>query len=619
MSQNGASACNLFQFHQPSRHAACFIFRSLHSEIGGAMSSMFKKKGGLAFKPRIPSTRSRTIPPATVIQSTRTTEQEPPTSSTTESIAQDQPDVSNNIDSNEEVSQSESRPSRSGPRKPVQKVAPKPEKQSDKRSTASTRQQEAEVDGSGTQDQAPRAAESQDAATSVRQSTPNARSSRRIAARSDPVATASGPVGTSATTQVSSLPVHQAIESEAISSVPQTQQSSAPSASTLDTAPIATSDLTIKPRGKKRANRADNNDENKDEGRAATPIKRRKSSAQNGDLSGQSDPKKSRSESQSEADGQPRKSRARSLTPENAESQVVDLQRLTMADLTKDLHIGKKFSRHDELRDRERQARLKARLGKSGSATEDEPRRSESRDAEREPSTQAASSENATKPPQQALASGPQFRIVDGQIVVDQNSLVMDRHARAAAAQNGQDMETIEENDFTRLITSSSFLNSSKLKGPNIWNNEETELFYYGLRMFGTDFEIISKMFPGKHRRHVKLKFNREERHNPQRIDDTVIGKKTTAINIEEYKAATGTEFESVETIELEQRQIQEGYEAERQRIVDEQAEIMRKKREELFADEGNEEATGKKRKGAKKKGRQVAYGLNGKPISTET
>ena len=180
-------------------------------------------------------------------------------------------------------------------------------------------------------------------------------------------------------------------------------------------------------------------------------------------------------------------------------------------------------------------------------------------------------------------------------------------------------METIEENDFTRLITSSSFLNSSKLKGPNIWNSDETELFYRGLRMFGTDFEIISKMFPGKHRRHVKLKFNREERHNPQRIDATVVGKKTTAIDIEEYKAATGTEFESVETIELEQRQIQEAYEAERQRIVDEQAEIMRKKREELFADEGNEEAAGKKKKGAKKKGRQVAYGLNGKPISTET
>lgn len=196
----------------------------------------------------------------------------------------------------------------------------------------------------------------------------------------------------------------------------------------------------------------------------------------------------------------------------------------------------------------------------------------------------------------------------------------MDRHARAAAAQAGENMETIEENDFTRLITSSSFSTSSKLKGPNIWTDEETELFYRGLRMFGTEFEMISKMFPGKQRRHVKLKFNREERHNPKRIDAALIGEKTIKLDIDEYRAFTGAEFESVETIEAEQRKIQEAYEQERQRIADEQAEIMRKKREELFADDdGDETAAGRKKKGGKKKDRQaVAYGLNGEPITQD-
>ncbi|GJN68850.1 transcription factor TFIIIB component B [Purpureocillium lilacinum] len=285
-----------------------------------------------------------------------------------------------------------------------------------------------------------------------------------------------------------------------------------------------------------------------------------------------------------------------------------------MADLTKDLRIGKKFSRHDELRERERQARLKAKLGKDGDQTEREGSASASPMPDGRTKKSATPGGSSTPAP----ASGPQFRIVDGQIVVDQSSLVMDRHARAAAAQAGEDMETIEENDFTRLITSSSFMNTSKLKGPNIWTDQETELFYRGLRMFGTEFEMISKMFPGKQRRHVKLKFNREERHNPKRIDAALIGEKTIKMDIAEYKAFTGAEYESVETIEAEQRKIQEGYEAERQRIADEQEEIMRKKREELFADEDGDEMGGKKKKGKKKGKQAIQYGLNGEPITQD-
>ncbi|KAG5982741.1 hypothetical protein E4U55_001434 [Claviceps digitariae] len=319
--------------------------------------------------------------------------------------------------------------------------------------------------------------------------------------------------------------------------------------------------------------------------------------------------------------------RARSMTPDDAETQVVDLQKLKMSDLTKDLRIGKKFSRHDELRERERKARLKAKLekesetpseaGNGAALTNDKTSQSPGPDGSQS-KTAKTNTSDGTSTPAPAATAGPQFRIVDGQIVVDQDSLVMDRHARAAAAQAGEDMETIEENDFTRLITSSSFMNTSKLKGPNIWTEAETELFYRGLRMFGTEFEMISKMFPGKQRRHIKLKFNREERHNPKRIDAAVMGEKTIKMDLDEYRAFTGTDFEPVEDIEAEQRKIQEGYEAERQRVADEQAEIMRKKREELFADDddGGGDPSRKKKGKGKKKGRQaVSYGLNGEPI----
>ena len=342
----------------------------------------------------------------------------------------------------------------------------------------------------------------------------------------------------------------------------------------------------------------------------------------------------------------PRKRKARSCTPEDAESQTVDLQKLKMSDLTRDLHIGKKFSRHDELRERERQARLKIRLGKdTASVSEQDNRETRSQNSEVQGSATAdptaATNREATPAPAPAPvstpapasapgpASGPQFRIVDGQIVVDQSSLEMDRHARAAAAQAGQDMETIEENDFTRLITSSSFMNTSKLRGPNLWTDDDTELFYRGLKMFGTDFEMISKMFPGKQRRHVKLKYNREERHNAGRIDAVLIGEKTIKMDIDEYKSMTGSEFEPVEKIEAEQRKIEEDFEAERSRVAEEQAEIMRKKREVLFAEDdnngsetgnGNGNGNGSERKRGKrgKKTREtMTYGLNGEPVTS--
>lgn len=302
--------------------------------------------------------------------------------------------------------------------------------------------------------------------------------------------------------------------------------------------------------------------------------------------------------------------RARSLTPEDAEAQLVDHQKLTMADLTRDLHIGKKFSRHDELRERERQVRAKAKSGKDDGEAWDTP---SSAAGSPKPDASNTESTKQTAPPtpgEQQQGSGVQFRMVDGQIVLDQSSLVMDRHARAAATQ--RDMETIEENDFTRLITSSSYMSSSKLKGPNIWTAEETVLFYRGLEMFGTDFEIIAQMFPGKQRRQVKLKFNREERHNPKLVDAALIGVKKTRMNIDEYKALTGGEFESVESIEAQHREQEEHFEARQKQLADEQAEIMRKKKEELFADNDGSAGTGdgtKKKRGKKRQLNSASLG----------
>ncbi|KKA28098.1 hypothetical protein TD95_003610 [Thielaviopsis punctulata] len=270
-----------------------------------------------------------------------------------------------------------------------------------------------------------------------------------------------------------------------------------------------------------------------------------------------------------------RRRRMRSETPPDSELQTIDLQKLTMADLTRDLRIGKKFSRHNELKERERERRIRA---KTGGAT---PGVAELAPLGRPSATDVADEGMSSAA---TAAAGPQFRVVNGQIVVDQNSLVVDRHAHAALLR--EDMEEIEENDFTRLITSNSFRTGSKLRGPNHWTPEDTEKFYHALAMFGTDFEMISSMFPGRTRRHVKMKFNREERLAPGRINAALVGEKRVTIDMEAYAATTGVEYETVEAIEAEQQALADEHDAEERRVAAEHEAEMQRKRAELFRDE---------------------------------
>ncbi|PHH69539.1 hypothetical protein CDD80_6657 [Ophiocordyceps camponoti-rufipedis] len=588
------------------------------------MSSMLKKKGGLAFKPKIPSARSRpTIaPPAPSPKSTPLVDPALETASATANSSEDvvqAPAKIPSLDTSTGQGGTE-QPSHTAP-EPSQSTLERPGQEPPSQSTSITRNdvsESSETVESGvaqavantplTADVDTTVDADLDPPTTVSSSSPREPQSESPAEKR--------PSESAAPETSSNTPIDEA------PSVPANDPASGPSNESTTPAP-STKKPTRKPR-KAKAKKQDDNPPKKrprkkttKEGETTTTRPRRRKRKDDAETEDGSEPKKKRG-------------RARSVTPEDAEDQLVDLQQLKMADLTKDLRIGKKFSRHDELRERERQARSKSKNPQQDgepTTTGDDPSTSTSPNPDGP--QDASPTANASSSSAPAAASGPQFRIVDGQIVVDQNSLVMDRHARAAAAQARGDMETVEENDFTRLITSSSFMTTSKLKGPNIWTADETELFYRGLRMFGTEFEMISKMFPGKQRRHVKLKFNREERHNPKRIDAALIGEKTTKMDIDEYRAITGAVYESVEAIEAEQRKIGERYELERQRIADEQAETMRKKREALFADDddnanndNNNDANAidggrKKRVGNRRKAKQtVAYGLNGEPIN---
>ncbi|XP_021725680.1 uncharacterized protein LOC110692912 [Chenopodium quinoa] len=54
------------------------------------------------------------------------------------------------------------------------------------------------------------------------------------------------------------------------------------------------------------------------------------------------------------------------------------------------------------------------------------------------------------------------------------------------------------------------------------WTKQDTELFYQSLSQFGSDLSMIQQLFPGRTRHQIKLKYKKEERQNPMRVNDAL-------------------------------------------------------------------------------------------------
>lgn len=273
--------------------------------------------------------------------------------------------------------------------------------------------------------------------------------------------------------------------------------------------------------------------------------------------------KRKASKASTDADGSEKakkvRRRKREPTPEGAERVEILPNVVKMSELCKDLKTGRKSKRETELRKleiEEQERKWKAQEeGTTGTPVK--------KTAEPE------NNQNDRLPPPKPQA-GPVMRIVNGEIVLDTASLEVDRHADAA--RSAGDLEDVVENQLTRKINQATYGKRSKTE---TWDEEMTDLFYRGLRMFGTDFMVISKLFPGRSRRQIKLKFNNEERRDPLRIKDTLLGPRET-IDIKTYSEMTQQTFDDPKAIQRElddeKKRIEEEHEKEKQL----QEELMR-------------------------------------------
>jgi transcription factor TFIIIB component B'' len=226
-----------------------------------------------------------------------------------------------------------------------------------------------------------------------------------------------------------------------------------------------------------------------------------------------------------------RKGRQRATTPSDAEDHEIDPSTALMWDLARhDVRFGKVSGRERHMRElnweeikerRKERERDMAMAGTRNNAAVD-PRLAE-----------AEAAMNAAGAP-----GAPGMRLnAEGEIVVDETTT--NRDAYADADREAEALEVVEEDDYTMRITTQTFALQNKrdpadriMSGRSKrWTTEATDQFYDALSMFGTDFMMISTLFPNTSRLSIKTKFNREEKDNPERIKQALLGERTADWN----------------------------------------------------------------------------------------
>ncbi|KAA8499893.1 Transcription factor TFIIIB component B'' [Porphyridium purpureum] len=135
------------------------------------------------------------------------------------------------------------------------------------------------------------------------------------------------------------------------------------------------------------------------------------------------------------------------------------------------------------------------------------------------PSASAPATARASEPVNDVTEStvlAPQVRFDEttGQVIIDEASLILTPGVTGLLG--GLDASNVEPIQFaSQRAANASFPRGEKRLH---WTLADTELFYEGIRKFGTDFSLVESMMPHRSRRQIKQKFNKEEKLNPERV-----------------------------------------------------------------------------------------------------
>jgi len=212
---------------------------------------------------------------------------------------------------------------------------------------------------------------------------------------------------------------------------------------------------------------------------------------------------------------------------------------------------------------------------------------------------------------------GPRYRVAaDGSsIEIIHDSMII--NPDADTERQVEAMEIREEENLTTRITSRSFLKNNK-RFPNDfilpgqgrrWTVDDTTLFYQGLRNFGTDFQMISHMFPGSSRRSIKLKFTREERDDPEAVREALLGRSTIVSEWDNFVQVSQMDEERFADTDRIKREMAEVEAEWRAKIVAAKAEADERKRQQEAAGFLNDEGEGGEKENGIVKGKKRRKG----------
>eukprot|EP01083_Nonionella_stella_P224971 800311_1 len=131
--------------------------------------------------------------------------------------------------------------------------------------------------------------------------------------------------------------------------------------------------------------------------------------------------------------------------------------------------------------------------------------------------------------------AGPQMKLVDGEMVIDDSSLMI---------QNPTSLLT--SSDYTRVTESGArAIVKTKRTHTERWQKEETDKFYKYLSTYGPDFTFMQRAFPSRTRKQLKNKFKKEEKSNPERIDEALSSR--SAVDEDEFSELLNPSEEKTE------------------------------------------------------------------------
>lgn len=283
--------------------------------------------------------------------------------------------------------------------------------------------------------------------------------------------------------------------------------------------------------------------------------------------------KKSVSEEAGEGETQDGEDASKEEPESDPELHEIDPEALSMYTITKQKRYGKTSEREKKMAEidwddvkRRRRAEAEGLQPESSGLASQKEQGTRASTGEAEGSSAPDQQQNTTR----AVEGGLGFRVVNGEIVEDEETLQIDRRAQAQA-EIAMQAPVEEENDLTRFHNRATYMNDRKRdekdrvpmwkSKSDPWSEDETDRFYEALKNWGTDFMIISQLFPPKTRAQIKKKFNREERIDPERVTAALLGKDPVRMDLNAYALAANldvAEFNKFDSLEHAQSLISE-------------------------------------------------------------